>query len=185
MSTTRTIASSSSGSSIRGPAIRLRERPLDIVLIAVFSIFLLTSCTLDAMLALGVPLDGSSKGFVAKMISESYVAGTDPLLSENPPFVQVMAAVNAFVFGPFYGVVVYALWTARRWIRLPALIYAGTMTYNMVIIFGVHLIGPYQHEQPVKFIVLNLSYLVAPVVLGFRMRRSEPFAASRAAILSS
>jgi hypothetical protein len=140
-------------------------------------VFATVSFTLDAALALGVALDGSSTSVTARILADVYVTGTDPLLVDNPPFIRVMAAANAFVFGPFYLVLIYALWAGRAWIRLPALMYAATMTYNMVIVLGVHVVGDYEHDDLPKFLVFNLPFLLIPLALAWRMRSANPFCA--------
>jgi hypothetical protein len=154
-------------------------RATDLLLCALFCAFAAVAFTLDAALACGVPLDGSDTSLLARTLTGFYVGGTDALLVENPPFVRVMAAVNAFVFGPFYLVLAYALWARRRWIRVPALMYAAAMAYNMVIVLGVHLVGGYEHDQPLKFLGLNLPFLLAPLVLAWRMRSADPFSVRR------
>jgi EXPERA (EXPanded EBP superfamily) len=151
------------------------RRAIDLLLCVVFCAFAAVAFTLDAALACGVPLDGSGTSLLARTLTGFYVGGTDALLVENPPFVRVMATVNAFVFGPFYLVLAYALCACRRWIRVPALLYSAAMTYNMVIVFGVHAVGGYTHDQPLKFLGLNLPFLLAPLVLAWRMCSTDPF----------
>jgi hypothetical protein len=148
---------------------------MDLLLAASFASFAAVSFTLDAALAVGIPMDGSSTNVLARLSTQVYVRGTDTLLVQDPPFIHVMAAVNAFVFGPFYIVLVHALWARRSWVRLPALMYATAMTYNMIIVLGVHVVGGYQHDDLPKFLAFNLPFLAIPLALAWRMRRADPF----------
>lgn len=57
--------------------------------------------------------------------------GTDPLLLHPPIGLEIQTFISAFVFGPFYLLLVYAFSTGRDWIRMPAILYVSAMTYGM------------------------------------------------------
>ncbi len=153
----------------------LRERPGDWFFILAFSFFAFSSFFSDAVVASGVPLAPDSPSFWARA-NWWYANGTDPYLLNAPFVFRVQVAVSAFVFGPFYLVLVYALLTGRNWIRLPAIVYVSAMVYGMVLLFGAEFLGELPPTNVPRFLAFNLPYLVVPLLLAYRMRRPLPFA---------
>ena len=68
----------------------------------------------------------------------------------------------------------------RGWnrIQLPAVIYATMISgITGIVVFGVEFFGEpeFQTQNPVKFLVFNLPYVVIPLLLLIRMRKPLPF----------
>jgi emopamil binding protein len=154
----------------------LRERPGDWLFVLAFSFFAFSSCFSDAVVTRGVPLAPDSPSFWARA-NWWYANGTDPLLFHPPIGFRMQTGVSAFVFGPFYLVLVYAFLTGRDWIRMPALLYVSAMVYGMVIVLGTEFLGDEPPTNVPKFLAFNLPYLFVPLLLGWRMRHPRPFAA--------
>lgn len=155
----------------------LWRRPFDLVLFGAACAFAYTSWTLDALLALGIPLSGDSENAMARMFFTLYAAEADPLLVENPLFLRIQAAISAFVFGPFYVILAYALGRSKNWIRVPALMFASAALYCIVVVLSVNLFGGFSRRDWLLFYVGNLPYLAFPIALAYRMRRPRPFGA--------
>src|SRR5450830_1803223 len=95
-----------------------------------------------------------------------------------PVWMRLVTGLSAFVYGPFYLVLVFAIVRGRNWIQLPAVIYATMISViTGVIVFGVEFFGEpqYKTHNPVKFLAFNLPYVVIPLILLARMRKPEPF----------
>ncbi len=95
-----------------------------------------------------------------------------------PVWMRFVTGLSAFVYAPFYLVLVYALIRGRNWIQLPAVIYATMIvTLTGVVVFGVEFIGeqPYRTPNPLGFLAYNLPYVLIPLLLLIRMRKPEPF----------
>jgi hypothetical protein len=108
----------------------LRERPGDWFFVLAFAFFTFSSFCSDVVPALGIPIvPHSSNPLVAG--SWYYASDADPLLIANPHYVRISTFISAFVFGPFYPVLVYAFVTGANWIRTPAIVYVSAMTYGM------------------------------------------------------
>jgi hypothetical protein len=58
----------------------------------------------------------------------------DPLLMARPPFWRMTIWIDVLYFGPFYLAATYAFVRGRDWIRVPALVWSGLMTANVLII---------------------------------------------------
>ena len=153
----------------------LSERPGDWLFVLAFGFFAFSSAFSDAVVARGVALAPDSPSFWARA-NWWYANGTDPYLLHAPFAFRVQVAVSAFVFGPFYLLLVYALVAGKNWIRMPAIIYVSAMVYGMVLLFGTEFLGDLPPTNVPRFLAFNLPYLFVPLLLAYRMRRPQPFA---------
>lgn len=152
----------------------LRERPGDWFFVLAFSFFAFTSIFSDSLVARGISLAPDSPNVWARA-NYWYAAGTDPHLLDPPLSLHIQTAISAFVFGPFYVLLVWAFVTARNWIRMPAIVYVSAMLYGMVLFLGGEFLGPTPPTNPTRFWAFNAPYVIIPLLLGARMRRPHPF----------
>ena len=142
-----------------------------------FSLFAITSFTVDAMSVLyqSFPVQGS--WFASDLLLE-YYADADPLFIQSPPFLEVATFVSGFVFGPLYLYFVWGFVRGRNQIRIPALMYASALTLAMLMIFAEEFassVPGWITPKPGKFLAFNLPYLIMPIALALRMRKPFPF----------
>jgi hypothetical protein len=100
----------------------------------------------------------------------------DPLLMARPAFWRMTIWIDVLFFGPFYACAIYAFVRGRDWIRLPAVLWAGTMLANVLIILMEERYGT--HATPRWGVVLaaNLPWLLLPLAVVARMAVSPyPF----------
>ena len=152
----------------------LRERPGDWFFVLAFSAFAFTSLFSDSLVARGIALAPDSSSFWARA-NYWYAAGTDPHLLDPPLSLRIQTGISAFVFGPFYLLLVYAFVTARDWMRMPAIVYVAAMLYGMALFLGGEFLGPLPPTNLGKFLVFNVPYVVIPLLLAVRMRHAYPF----------
>jgi hypothetical protein len=178
----------------------LSERKYDWIFIIFFSVFVFTSFAADMVNAIMRP-DPESSYFWARAVYNLYAHGNDPLLIANPMFLRMMTAISAFLFGPFYIVLVFAFVKGKNWIRPFALVYAGMIVESMIVLLGVEFTGDLELFKvmgaggaksaealaeagltpslkvinPGKFLLFNLPYKLLPIVLAVRMWRPKPF----------
>ncbi len=165
----------------------LRERRYDWFFIIAFGSFAMTSFLADAV---NVILKPDPQGyFMARMVFEHYARGADPLLIANPRFVQTGTALSAFLFGPFYLVLIYAFVRGRNWIRVPAIFYAGMIVESVILYLSTAIQGDLPLFRQVlasttfdvralnlgKVLGFNLPYVMIPMLLVARMWRGRPF----------
>jgi hypothetical protein len=178
----------------------LNERKYDWIFIVVFAAFVFTSFAADLVNAVSRP-NPESGYFWARAVYNAYAAGTDPLLIANPMFLRMMTAISAFLFGPFYIVLVVAFIRGWNGIRPFALVYVGMIVESMIVLLGVEFLGDFNLfetmgaggvrsaadlaaegltpsltvMQPGRFLLINLPYKIFPLLLAVRMWRPKPF----------
>jgi hypothetical protein len=103
----------------------------------------------------------------------------DPLLIARPPFWRMTIWIDVIFFGPFYLAAIYAFIRGRNWIRVPALVWSGTMLANVLIILMDERYGVTPAPNFGFVLLLNLPWLTFPLLMILRMWRDQPF--SRAA----
>lgn len=155
----------------------LRERKIDVFFAIVFLLFAVTSGISDAIPTLGIEMRPDSPNPLARA-NYWYAIDTDPLFLHAPTWMRFATGLSAFVYGPFYLVLAWALVKGRNWIQLPAVIYA-TMISSItgVLVFGVEFFGEPEFRvlNVTKFLSLNLPYVLIPLLLLVRMRKPLPF----------
>jgi hypothetical protein len=154
------------------PGLPLSQRKRDAFFIVAFAFFSFSSFYSDACYTL-YGMHGDA-GCVQANRTYVELAG-DGLFATQPGFMRTRTALSAFVYGPFYLLLIWAFARGANWIRLPALLYVGSM------VLGVceHLIWEFAlgitPQRPVVFFVFTLPYLWVPLLLGARMWRAQPF----------
>jgi hypothetical protein len=91
---------------------------------------------------------------------------------------RFVTGLSAFVYGPFYLVLVYAFIKGKNRIHVPAIMYGTAISViTGVIVFGVEFFGEpeWRCQNPGKFLPLNLPYVLIPILLIIRMRKAQPF----------
>jgi hypothetical protein len=170
-STTKTAASSSTE-----PAnLPLTKRPVDIFFICIFSIFIVTCIISDSVEGLGIPQVAHSANLLAQW-NYTYSSSYDPLYGKEEVWLRFISGTSAFLYLPFYVILIISL--AKGWNRIQifAVIYA-TMIISLtaIPIFGAEFFGPLPTPSPGIFLAYNAPYVVVPLILLLRMRKPLPF----------
>lgn len=155
----------------------LSQRRIDVFFAIVFVLFAVTSGISDAVPTLGIEMTPDSANPLARA-NYWYAIDADPLFMHPPVWMRFVTGLSAFVYGPFYLVLAWALVKGKNWIQLPAVIYATMIsTITGVIVFGVEFFGEPELRtlNPVKFLGFNLPYVLLPILLLVRMRKPMPF----------
>ena len=155
----------------------LSRRPFDYFFIVMFSLFFITSMIADMVPTLTGALDPNSTNIFVKM-NYNYAIGCDPLFLNPPVWMRFVTGLSAFVYGPFYLVLVFALIKGWNRIQVPAIIYGSAIFFiTGIVVFGVEFFGEPQWrcQDPGKFLPLNLPYVLIPLLFIIRMRKELPF----------
>jgi hypothetical protein len=154
--------------------IPLRRRPWDVVFVAFFAVNLFFITYVVDIEQLTVPDPTNFRyplwpppPFVD--LVHWWGGHYDPLLMARPAFWRMTIWIDVLFFGPFYAFAIYAFVRGRDWIRLPSVMWAGTMVANVSIIMLEEWHGI--HATPHLGIVTaaNLPWFVLPWVVVARM----------------
>jgi EXPERA (EXPanded EBP superfamily) len=104
----------------------------------------------------------------------------DPLLLARPPFWRMTIWIDVLYFGPFYLAATDAFLRGRDWIRVPALVWAGLMMANVLIILMEERYGAWATPHFPLVLALNLPWLLLPAAMIWRMRHDHPFTTTAA-----
>lgn len=148
-----------------------RWRRFDLLLACGFIAFVFTSLLFDSQPALGIT--PRADGPLLVRLNHLFASRVDPILLDPPLYFRLMCGISAFVYGPFYIVLAYALIRRRAWIRVPALVYASTILYSLVVITGEALFGPVKPLHWPFFLLAYTPYLIFPGLLFWRMLQAE------------
>lgn len=154
------------------PPPSLRERPLDLFLVACFCLFAFTSLVMEMYIVFDVDLRTASDPLGRAW---RFYCQWDPLFLDTPLWLRIMCGIDGFVFGPFYLVAIYALVRRRPWIRLPALLYVAAIVYSTLVYFGYEFIAERERANLLMVTLINVPYTIIPLVFGWRMWRARPF----------
>ncbi len=99
----------------------------------------------------------------------------DPLLMARPPFWRMTIWIDVVFFGPFYLAAVYAFARGRDWIRVPALVWSGTMLANVLILLMEERYGQWASPHFAMVLAANLAWLLLPLAVIWRMWHDRPF----------
>jgi hypothetical protein len=153
----------------------LRRRPLDAFLVFWFCLFAISSLIYEQFIVFGIDLAATTDIFGRSWYW--YAHSFDPIFLDTPLWLRIMCGVDAYVFGPFYLVLIYAFARRRNWIRIPALLYGAAIIYSTVVYFGFEFLDESNkaHANLWAVFLVNIPYTLVPLLLMWRMRRSEPF----------
>jgi hypothetical protein len=155
----------------------LRKRPIDIFFICIFSLFIVTCIISDSVEGLGLDQVANSPDLLVQW-NYTYSSNFDPLYQSHPLWLRFISGTSAFIYLPFYVILIISL--AKGWnrIQLFAVIYA-TMIISLtaIPIFGVEFFGApgERTPNPLVFLLYNGPYVLVPLLLLIRMRKPEPF----------
>jgi hypothetical protein len=158
----------------------LRRRRVDWVLLAFFAVnlFFITYFVDIEQLTIPNPYHFTyplwPPRFFVDMV-HSYGNHYDPLLMARPPFWKMTIWIDVLWNGPFYAAAIYAIARAREWIRVPALVWCGSMTAVVLIILSEEYSGVHKTPHFAFVLALNLPWLLLPLGTLVRMAREHPF----------
>ncbi len=152
---------------------KLSQRPFDLFLVVWFCVFAISSLVMEMYIVFGVDLAASRDPFGRAW--HFYAASWDPIFLDTPLFLKIMCGIDAFVFGPFYLVLIYAFATGKNWIRIPGLIYVSAIVYSTLVYFGIEFLGEGHRADLLMVFLVNIPYTLVPLLLAVRLARPDPF----------
>lgn len=173
-----TASTTVDGAAVTRPAnLRLRQRPIDIFFLCIFSLFIVTCILSDSAEGLGLDQVAGSSNILVQL-NYTYSSQYDPLYQSHPLWLRFISGTSAFVYSVFYVFLIISLVKGWNRIQLPSVIYATMIiALTAIPIFGVEFFGPVGERtpNPVVFLLYNGPYVLVPLLLLIRMRAPLPF----------
>jgi hypothetical protein len=167
--------------------IPLKRRPIDVAILGFFLVNILFITYIVDAEQLIIP-DASHFTYplwpprVAVDLIHWYGRTFDPVLIARPVWWKMTIVIDDVLFGPFYVVAIYAFTKGKNWIRIPSFWYSAMMFTNVAIILGEERFGTYATPLFPLVLMLNLPWLLFPLIITARMAwSSEPFSEKFAA----
>ena len=160
--------------------IPLRRRKADWILLAFFAVnlFFITYFVDIEQLTIANPHHFSYPAwpphYFVNMV-HSYGSKYDPLLMARPAFWRMTIWIDVLWNGPFYVAALYAVSRGREWIRIPALIWSGSMSAVVLIILAEEYNGIHASPHFPFVLLVNIPWRALPLGTIIRMCREHPF----------
>ena len=160
-------------------AIPIHRRPLDLILVAFFSISVLYGFLFSLPEGVGVPVAPDSPWPPLRALHDWAIA-EEPAHLDPPPNLIAACLFDGFFQAPVLLFLIIGLLRLRPWLRPLGLVYAGAATTNMFFYLTQTFLGPHPPLNLGYYLVFNLPWLIAPMVLGVRvfLARDLPRAAA-------
>lgn len=154
----------------------LRERPLDAFLVAWFCIGTVTSFVFETYIVFDVEL--SERADPVARIWYWYASSFDPVFLDPPLWLRAACAVDGYVFGPCYLVLIYAFVRERAWVRTPARLFAAAIVSLGLAYCAWEVLDPENRARADRVAVLAIAgpFTLVPLLLAWRVRARDPFA---------
>ncbi len=146
----------------------IHRRPLDLVLVAFFSISVVYGFLFSLPEGLGVPVAPDSPWPPLRALHEWAVV-EEPAHLDPPPNLIAATLFDGFFQAPVLLFVMIGLVRLRPWLRPLGLFYSGAAVTNMFFYFVQTFLGPHPPPNTAYYLVFNLPWMIAPAVLGLRV----------------
>ena len=155
----------------------LRDRPMDAFLVFWFCLFAVSSLVFEQFIVFGLDLSTTTDVFGRTWYW--YASSFDPIFLDTPLWLRIMCTIDAYLFGPFYLVLIYALVREQNWIRIPALLYGAAIVYSTAVYFGYEFLDQANRAEAnlLAVFLVNIPFTLVPLLLMWRMRQPNPFSA--------
>lgn len=151
----------------------LRQRPLDVFLVACFALFAFTSFVMEPYFVFGLGFERPGDPFAAGWLL--YASRWDPIFLRPPFVLRLICGIDLFVFGPFYLLAIYGFLKRRAWVRMLGIVYATAMLYSLAVYFGIEFVEERGRADLPMVVLVNGPYALVPLLLACRLRRPDPF----------
>ncbi|XP_062510089.1 sigma intracellular receptor 2-like [Corticium candelabrum] len=154
----------------------LLSRPVDLLIVLVFTLFFLIAISIDLLQATSDEnvaeehvLDRMWPPESLRKLFFFWCNEVDSLLKANPLWYRTLALVSPVVYAPFYVFAIYAFVNQREWIRTPGLCWSWGMILVMFAVLSEQFFGKHATKNMALFCAAYLPYVVFPILFGLRL----------------
>jgi hypothetical protein len=140
-------------------------------LILLYAVFTLTSLLFEPYIAFDAALSAHNFDPI-RFLWRFYARHWDPLFENAPGYLRIMCGMDIFLFGTFHALATYSLIQGKRWLwPIPVALYAGAITYSVVLYFIDEFVSNLPGTNFSMVIVLNVAYGLVPWVHLWYLRK--------------
>ncbi|MEZ5571514.1 MAG: hypothetical protein R3E64_05765 [Halioglobus sp.] len=144
------------------------RRPLDLVLALFFAVSVLYGFLFSLPEGLGVAVAPDSPWPPLRALHDWAVA-EEPAHLDPPPNLIAATLFDGLFQAPVLLFVIIGLVRLRAWLRPLGLFYSGAATTNMFFYFTQTFLGPHPPPNIGYYLLFNLPWLIAPLLLALRV----------------
>ncbi len=152
----------------------IRRRRVDFILVGFFSISVLYGFLFSLPEGLGVPVSADSPWPPLRALHDWAVA-EEPAHLDPPPNLRAALWFDGFFQAPVLLLIIAGLIHPRPWLKPLGLFYAGASVTNMLFYFTQTFLGPHPPPNLGYYLIFNLPWLFAPIILALRLLLSKDF----------
>ena len=158
---------------------------IDVVLVPIAVFRVVVACSVDVAMAFKFPmaLRGCADACAGRWcvlncevrklmhldMTDYLDTGVDPVSSALGLHIRLMTGFYAFCAAPFMVVLVYALWTKKEAIRVPAIVMGASMAALMGVLIIRTVFGTPPSTNVGYFLLYNIVDVVAPILILIRV----------------
>ena len=149
-------------------AVPIYRRPLDLAFILFFSVSVLYGLLFSLPEGIGVPVAPDSPWPPLRSLY-GWAIAEEPAHLDPTPNLIAACLFDGFFQAPALVFVMIGLVGLRAWLVPLGLVYAGAAITNMFFYFTQTFLGSHPPPNTIYYLVFNLPWLIAPVLLGARV----------------
>jgi len=161
----------------KGDGRSMLRRTVDLALSAFFAVTILYGLLFSLPEGLGVRVSPDSAWPPLRSLHD-WAVHQEPAHLDPPPVLRVSCLFDGLFQAPVLFFVLYGLLRQRAWVRPLGLFYAGAAVTNMFFYFATTFLGPTPPPHLGVYLPFNLPWLIAPLILAWRLLPPAPFAAA-------
>ena len=144
------------------------RRPLDLGLALFFSLSVVYGFLFSLPEGLGVPVAADSPWPPLRAL-HGWAVAEEPAHLDPPPNLIAACLFDGLFQAPALLFVIIGLIRRARWLRTLALFYSGAAITNMFFYFVQTFLGPHPPPNTAYYLLFNLPWLLAPMILALRV----------------
>jgi hypothetical protein len=148
--------------------VSILRRPLDLGLALFFSLSVVYGFLFSLPEGLGVPVAADSPWPPLRAL-HGWAVAEEPAHLDPPPNLIAACLFDGLFQAPALLFVIIGLIRRARWLRTLALFYSGAAITNMFFYFVQTFLGPHPPPNTAYYLLFNLPWLLAPMILALRV----------------
>lgn len=154
----------------------------DTYLITSFFLFAITSWVFEAYIVFSVEFSDASQvrwclrvlkltfGFKIADVDVfaklwNWYSQFDPIFFHPPTWLRIMCALDMFLFGSCYLILIYGFLNKREWVHPVGLLFGSALLYSTIVYFWYEITVEVERANLTMVVLVNIPYTIMPIIL--------------------